>query len=341
MYHNASVAHWLNNQDKKKIIPQQVDIDLTNKCNQDCYYCISRDFREREKSQYSIPDYMELIEKLDSWRAHTPNSFGTLYAITFAGGGEPTLIKNYEKVIEKAIDCGFLVSLTTNGVRLNHLIENISTDKLKHMNWIGIDIDAYDENTYETIRRSKNKGMFDKVVKNATILCDNDINVDFKILADIHNTSKTQIEGMFKLGEKVGIRMIYYRPVILNNTAFNITPEISMNIKKYSAKYQVNHKINLTKNEPRNYKKCHQMFQFPSFCADGKIYTCCDHKGDSRFEIGSWIDGDFRDNWLNDRHFEVYNNINTHLCPPCRPNISNNDIQSCLDNPLELEILNV
>ena len=153
---------------------------------------------------------------------------------------------------------------------------------------------------------------------------------------------------MFKLGKQIGIRMIYYRPVIYDfikswegsQSIFNITPEITAKIVECSNKYQVPFKVNLTKNEPRNYSKCHQMFQFPSFAANGKIYTCCDHKGDARFEIGSWLDGDFRDNWLDERHIEVYNNINTHLCPPCRPNKNNIEIQTCLDDPLMLSRLN-
>jgi radical SAM protein with 4Fe4S-binding SPASM domain len=82
------------------------------------------------------------------------------------------------------------------------------------------------------------------------------------------------------------------------------------------------------------------MFQFASFAANGKIYTCCDFKGDSRLEIGNWMEGDFRDDWINERHIDVYNSINTHLCPPCRPNKNNIEIQQCLDDPLMLSKLN-
>jgi len=340
MYENATVAHWLRNQDKKGFIPQQVDIDLTNKCNQDCYYCISAEFRKNEKTQQKVDDYLLLIDRLSDWHRVSPNSFGSLYAITFAGGGEPTLLKNYEQVIEKSLDHGFLTSLTTNGVRLNHLIDNVHVDKLRMLNWIGIDIDSGDEKTYEIIRKSKSKNMFQKVVDNATILRKMNVNVDFKLLADSRNTTSEEINKMFDLGKQVGIRMIYYRPVIMNNIAFDISPDIVDTIKLYSKKYQIPYKVNLSKNQTRNYNRCHQMFQFPSFCANGKIYTCCDHKGNPNFEIGSWVDVDFRDTWLNKRHLEVYNCINTHLCPPCRPNINNIEIQNCLDNPSSIAILN-
>jgi len=338
-YHNASLAHWMLNADKKKYIPSQIDIDLTNNCNQDCYYCISLQFRKKYTGHQPYTKYINLIDQLNNWRQHSPDSYGTLHAITFAGGGEPTLLKNYEKVLEKAIDCGFLISLTTNGTLLEKIF-NIPIPKIQMMNWVGIDIDAGNLETYEKIRRSKTAGMFDRAVNNATELRKVGVPVDFKLLADENNTSKDEIYCMFELGKKVGIRMIYYRPVILEPGIFNITPKIVQHIKNASQKYNIPYKINLTKNLERNYSKCHQMFQFPSFCADGQIYACCDNKGNDHFKIGTWLDNDFRDQWQDKTHWEVYNNINTHFCQPCRPNINNIEIQNILNDHSKLGILN-
>jgi len=339
---NATVAHWLNNKDIKKILPAQVDIDLTNNCNQDCYYCMTADFRRNFPVQQTYKDYIVLLDKLASWREHTPNSYGTTHAITYAGGGEPTLLKYYERVIEHSIDCGFLVSLTTNGTLLDKLLDHVPEEKLKKLNWIGIDIDSADPDTYEKIRRSDTSNMFSRVINNARRLREIDVNVDFKSLLDNTTSLPDEIEKMFQLGSDIKIRKIYYRPVIDYDKyeSFNITNDILETIDHFSKKYNVAYSVNLSKSAPREYKKCHQMFQFPVFCADGKIYTCCDHKGDERFCIGDWMNGDFRDEWLNDRHWEVYNNINTHLCPPCRANNNNNQIEQMLKNSELLEVLN-
>ena len=51
MYHNASLVHWLTNNQRKTIIPAQIDIDLTNICNQDCFYCNSKEFRDASPVQ--------------------------------------------------------------------------------------------------------------------------------------------------------------------------------------------------------------------------------------------------------------------------------------------------
>ena len=124
MYPSAEVVHWMKNKDSMSIIPSQVDIDLTNICNQDCFYCNSAEHRKKSPVQKHYLEYINLLDKLAGWRAHTPNSVGTLHTITYPGGGEPTLLPGYEKVLEHTIDLGFLTSITTNGTQLDKLIKN-------------------------------------------------------------------------------------------------------------------------------------------------------------------------------------------------------------------------
>jgi sulfatase maturation enzyme AslB (radical SAM superfamily) len=187
LYQHAELAHWLRNRDTMKILPAQVDIDLTNICNQDCFYCNSKEHREA----------------------------------------------------------------------------------------------AHD----------------------------------------------------------LGVRMLYFRPVILNGQAFEIYDGTVELMDLLSDRMGVKYKLNTNKTLPRNYSKCHQMFQFPVCCADGNVYVCCDNKGNPEFSIGNWLEEDIRDIWLSDRHWEVYNKINTNFCQPCRPNSSNIKIQDVLNDPDLIETL--
>ena len=340
MYQHAELVHWMKNKEIKKFIPSSVDIDLTNICNQDCYYCNSADHRARKPIQKNYQEYIILLDKLNTWRHHSPASFGSLHTITYPGGGEPTLLPNYEKVLEHTIDLGFLTALTTNGTKLEKLIENVSVEKIKKMAWIGIDIDAGEEELYEKIRRSLTKtSPFNKVMRNAKELVRIGANVDFKILLNVHNCTQEALTNIFTKSKDIGVRLLYIRPTVIGNTAFAFTDDVLLLIDQLSTKYDVNVKLNKNKFLPRNYNRCHQMFQFPVFCADGEIYTCCDNKGVEEFSIGRWDQGDFRDIWLGPRHYEVYNKINTHLCHPCRPNSSNIQIQELLNDPSKLENL--
>ena len=341
MYQHAEIVHWFKNQDNKKFIPSSVDIDLTNICNQDCFYCNSAEHRKEKPIQKDYKEYINLLDKLSTWRKHSPDSYGSLHTITYPGGGEPTVLPNYEHVLEHTIDLGFLTAITTNGTKLNKLIENMHPDKIKKIAWIGIDIDAGEEELYEKIRRSLTKtSPFKKVMTYAQELVKIGAVVDFKILLCSDNSTFEALENIFRKCKEVGVRLLYVRPAVINSTAFPITPEILSQLEQLSQTYGVQLKVNQTKYLPRNYSRCHQMFQFPVFCADGEIYTCCDNKGVDRFSIGRWDQGDFRDSvWLSKRHFEVYNSINTHLCHPCRPNAANIQIQKIINNPELLETL--
>lgn len=336
-YQHAEVVHWMKNQQTHAILPAQVDIDLTNICNQDCYYCNSAVHRAARPVQKNYREYIALLDKLASWREHTPNSFGTLHTITYPGGGEPTLLRGYEKVLEHTVDLGFLTSLTTNGSRLDRMIDRMPVEKIKKMAWIGIDIDAGTEEKYEQIRRSlTKKSLFKPVINNARELVKMGATVDFKALINDRNADSQSLHDLFAITRVVGARQLYLRPTILNGAAYNfdhLVPEIN----QLSQDYGVAVKLNLTKSQPRNYTRCHQMYQFPVFCADGEIYTCCDNKGNARFSLGRWDQADFRNLWLNDRHHDIYNAVDTRFCPHCRPNVHNIGIQNIINDPAKLE----
>jgi len=340
MYQYAELVHWMNNQGTMKLLPAQVDIDLTNVCNQDCYYCNSADFRREVPVQKKYTEYIALLDQLAGWRAHTPNSYGTTHTITYPGGGEPTVLTGYEHVIEHTIDLGFLTSITTNGSKLDKLLDSVEVDKLRKIAWIGIDIDAGSEALYEQIRRSLTaKSLFTRVCDNAKNLVDAGVNVDFKCLINPLNDNQEAMNDLFALVKRIEGRMIYFRPVIVNGQAHAITDATLTMLRQLSEQYQLPYWVNTNKTQPRNYKRCHQMFHFPVFCADGKIYICCEGKGNPQFELCSWDTGDFRDLWLSERHYEIYNRTRVEFCAPCRPNISNIAIQNIIDNPKQIETL--
>lgn len=340
MYHAAELVHWMQNKDNKVLLPAQIDIDLTNICNQDCYYCNSADHRAMAPVQKKYTEYIDLLDKLASWRSHSPNSYGTTHTITYPGGGEPTVLAGYECVIEHSIDHGFLVSITTNGSKLDRLLDSVPVAKLRKLAWIGIDIDAGTEELYEQIRRSlTTKSLFGRVRENARALVSAGVNVDFKCLINPYNNNQQAINDLFDYVQELQGRMLYFRPVIYQGRAHPITDDLQSWIRDASNRTAVPFWINETKTQPRRYGRCHQMYHFPVFCADGLIYVCCDNKGNPNFSIGQWDQGDFRDLWMSRIHHNIYHQTNVSLCAPCRPNSTNNVIQDILDNPKKIEQL--
>jgi sulfatase maturation enzyme AslB (radical SAM superfamily) len=340
MYHAAELVHWMRNQDSKILLPAQVDIDLTNICNQDCYYCNSAEHRAAAPVQKKYTEYIDLLDKLAGWRQHSPNSYGTTHTITYPGGGEPTVLAGYEHVIEYTIDLGFLTSITTNGSKLDRLLDSVPVSKLRKIAWIGIDIDAGTEELYEKIRRSlTSKSLFTRVKENARELIKAGVNVDFKCLINPYNDNQDAINALFDYAKECKGRMIYFRPVIYQGKAYPITDQLKNWVSTASHNTGIPFWINENKTQPRKYKKCHQMYHFPVFCAEGYIYVCCENKGNHRFSIGRWDQEDFRDQWMTKLHHDIYNRTNVSLCAPCRPNVTNNDIQDILDHPKKIEQL--
>ena len=338
MYNEAELVHWMRNKDHMSLLPAQIDIDLTNICNQDCFYCNSADFRASEPVQKKYHEYIEVLDKIATWRSHTPRSYGTTHTITYPGGGEPTVLPGYQHVIEHTIDLGFLTSITTNGSKLHKLLD-VDVRKLRKLAWIGIDIDAGTEDVYERIRRSKKKGLFGQMRDNARELINMGVNVDFKILLNHYNDNPQAIGDIFAFVKSLGGRKVYIRPAILFNKAYEIKDRVHSWCRELSVKYDQPYDINNNKIIPRNYKKCHQMFHFPVMCANGKMYTCCDHKGNADFEICRWDQEDFRDYWMGDRHHDIYNKIDVSKCHPCRPNPTNIKIQNIINKPETIEEL--
>lgn len=340
MYQSATVVYWMKYAPNKVIIPGSVDIDLTNICNQDCFYCNSANHRATSPGGPSVTEYIKLLDKMSTWREHSPNSVGSLQTVTYSGGGEPTLLKEYETVVEHTIDLEFLTSITTNGFRLDKLIDKVPHSKLKKLGWVGIDIDAGEPELYEQIRRTKNtRTIFDRVINNAKALVNIGVNVDFKCIMCDLTTTETALRNLFKCAKNTGVRMIYFRAMELPTGVFEPTRDLLETINLLGKEFSQPYKVNMKRFVERTYNRCHQMFQFPIFCADGKMYVCCANKGNPQFNIGSWTEGDFRDIWLGKRHMDVYNKINTKLCLPCRSNTDNNEIQSILDNPELIERL--
>ena len=327
------VARWLQGHIPGKILPWQIDLDTTNICNQACYYCNTEQFREDKPVYQSQEDYLLLLERLANWREYDSKVIGTTSNVIFSGGGEPTLLPGFEQVVESSIDKGFVTAMNTNGTKLHNLLD-VSPDKIKRMAYIGLDIDSGIPETYEQIRNSKMKNSpFNRVKATARELGSMGAPLDIKALLMPQNTSEVEINAIFEYAKDVNARAVHLRPMVLNDKSFELTDDIRGFISAASDRYRVKADLALGRYEAREYSRCHQFFLFPSFCADGKIYLCCEYKGREDICLGSWVDDDWRDLWCGEKHRQIYEHFRTVFCKPCRPNTTNNRIQQSLINP--------
>ena len=57
------------------VLPSQIDLDLSNMCNQDCFYCNNRFFRENNKIFQSKKNYFLLLDRLKNWQYQLETGF--------------------------------------------------------------------------------------------------------------------------------------------------------------------------------------------------------------------------------------------------------------------------
>ena len=336
----TDLSNYLCGKTTLPVLPTSIDIDMTNVCNQDCFYCNSAEFRANFLDTPPKQKYIDLINKLADWRSYTPLSTGTVRNINFTGGGEPTVHPHYHEIIEHALSRNFLVTLITNGSKLDKLAKHLSPEQAKRIIWIGVDIDSAVEKTYEDIRRSLTTfDMLPRVKENIKLAVAAGINVDIKGLLMEHNTTDEEITAMFNMVKETGARKLHIRPMLNleTNKVFEVTDELKQKIQSVSQLTGVKYNLPENRKEPRTYTKCHQMFLYTTFNANGDVNVCCEGRGNNKFVIGNWLQDDVRDIWMNDRHMEVYNSVNTTLCAPCKPNKINNIIQKDLDDDSLLE----
>lgn len=336
----TDLSNYICGKTNLPVLPSAIDIDLTNVCNQDCFYCNSADFRANFLTTPPKEKFIKLIDQLANWRIHTPLSVGTVRSINFTGGGEPTVHPQYHEIVEYAIDKGFLVTMITNASKLDKLAKSLPREKAERIIWIGVDIDSGISKTYEDVRRSLVKyNMLERVSNNVKIAVEAGINVDLKALLMKQNTSDEEIKALFQIVKDTGARQLHIRPLFDLETQkiFEVTEELKQKIKAISNQTGIKYNLPENRKEPRTYTKCHQMFLYTIFAANGDVNVCCESRGDRKFTIGNWLEEDVRDFWMGEQHMQVYNTVNTMQCPPCKPNKINNVIQKDIDDNTMLE----
>lgn len=122
-----------------------VELVLADVCQQHCSFCA---YRLKGYAPNQLFDekrmmpYGKALEIIDDCA-----EIG-VQAIQFTGGGEPTLHRDFPKLLEKVIELGMKAALVTNGVRLGTMLTAVVEAE-----WVRISLDAATANTYCKIRK--------------------------------------------------------------------------------------------------------------------------------------------------------------------------------------------
>lgn len=161
IYNELKTAWWFA-RDGAKLpdAPKQVQLILSDLCNQDCSFCAYRMsgytsnelfMGGSEAAKYGHNNPRRWIETARARKLLDEFKELGVLGVQFTGGGEPTVHPDHEALFERALELGLRCSLVSNGVKWSSpMIRAVLPD----FDWVRVSIDAGGEAEYAAIRNT-------------------------------------------------------------------------------------------------------------------------------------------------------------------------------------------
>jgi MoaA/NifB/PqqE/SkfB family radical SAM enzyme len=177
IYSENKLIWWAYRDGGLPSAPKQVQLILSDLCNQSCSFCAYRMdgytsnelfMAGSEAAAYGHNNPKRWIPTERALGLLTEFSELGVLAVQFTGGGEPTVHPDHDKLFRRALDLGLRCSLVSNGLKWSqHLTKTI----LPRFDWVRVSIDASLPSTYAETRRTP-VSAWTQVWKNVLMLTD-------------------------------------------------------------------------------------------------------------------------------------------------------------------------
>lgn len=316
LHHTEKLADILNG---KRTAPIYIRIKPTNICNQNCYYCGSKDENvpeERaldrkatipwEKMQEILEDIVEMGVK----------------AVTFSGGGEPLVYPYIESTLEYIKEKNIDYSIITNGQEL----EGRKAELLADAKWIRVSLESACAKTYANIRGVHT---FNRVIQNITDFTkikSRECTVGINCVVT-HDNYK-EIYDLCKLIQETGANNIKFSPLRLDGDLGEyhekIYDRVVEQLKEAKKDFESeNFKIidkykddaGLSQNYQKPYHRCIIQEVFTVIGADCKVYLCHQRAYTRNGDIGSLEKKRFKELWYDSKTIKKVRELD--VCKEC------------------------
>ena len=317
--HGPRIKSWLRLGVSR---PITFELDITNRCNNNCPACFGF-YPSLDSAQMKLEDIKKVLRQIKKAGGK---------AVTFTGGGEPTVHPGIARALSFARSCGLDVALITNGLKMD---AKLAAAILANCTWVRISLDAASPRVYKATH-GLGAGAFSRVIANTKMLarlkqktggaCT--IGIGFLTSPE----TAADIIAFAGLGRELGVDYAQYRPILrrhgekdMDYSSKEITCAIGLAEKSYSsARYRIlnsTHKYLLISRCElgRNYSECYGHNFAAVVCADMKMYVCCHMRGVDRYAIGDLRKSSLAEIWASRARANLGSTINFKDCPPlCR-----------------------
>lgn len=232
------------------------EIDPSNRCQLDCKWCFFKKYRKNNLHDLDMDTYNRTVTQL----------YGAgCESITFTGGGEPLVHPQIRQMIDFAYIHNMKLGLVTNGIYLHKII-----DKLHRFSFVRVSLDCSDRQNYAYL---KGGDFFDQICDNILVATKASCDVGISMV-HMPGTSKEKLDQFTELGKALGVDYVQIKASWQPKGIEGQTDSMQNSDAFVTERYTV-----------RDHLPCMMAGLCGSVAANGRLYYCCIHRGDPRFEV--------------------------------------------------------
>lgn len=330
--------------------PKQVEIILSDLCNQDCNFCAYR------MSGYTSNEMFVEDSPLASFGTNNPKRMiptkraldlldecGRLGAlgIQFTGGGEPTVHPAHEEIFWAALEHGFHCALVSNGFRWSDLLMQ---EILPQFAWVRVSVDAGSADTYALVRRTSPRA-YERVLDNISTLAAALKRKESKCLLGVGYVVTPEnaheiLEGC-RRAKETGARYVRLsavfstedeKPYLQSNGFSTLYGRIKMAISEAKRALEddtftihdlFKDRVQDLVDKAPDYDTCAYQYATTYVGGDLNVYRCCVLAYNHRGLVGSVKDKTLDEFWNSEERRKDFENFKARECQRCQFNEKN------------------
>lgn len=326
-YHPENIVAY---KEGKRPFPITLEIDLTNRCNHRCSFCYYAEHIGVDADKPSLDTEVLKTRLLEAKKLGTK-------ALSFTGGGEPTIHKDYLQMIKFAKDAGFDVGTITNGSAItNRNVDNF----IDNLQWIRISMAGGDSDSYKKVQ---GVDQFDLILRNIELLSkrkterNSNFNIGIRILVTPENIST--LENFANLIKHFNIDYYQIAPDQFSTDKGEFwNRKSSQDTFKRVEEILSKHGINLftttyiSAQENLNYPTtCYAHFFMLTIVAEGYVTFCKNARGEENFYIGNIYKNSLKEIWEDEKTKQIEKWVRPNNCGLfCRHMAINNSMEDII-----------
>jgi MoaA/NifB/PqqE/SkfB family radical SAM enzyme len=260
-------------------------------------------------------------------------------AVTFGGGGEPTVHPDHCELFASARLRGLQVALVTNGERLRGRTQDVVSE---NMQWIRVSVDAATKETYARIRAVK-ADRFDAVLRNVSDIVSRRLRPSVGLSFIVTRDNYKEISAFATLARDIGVDNVRFAPIHNDEPDYYgpLKAEISDSlaqarqvtaVRVYDQFASILAELHRTGSERRT---CYYQHFSGQICADLGVYTCCLTAHSRHGFIGSISDSRLVDFWHSASKKDRVSAFDARKCGYCRYHSQNDYIHGAVTKQLD------